>query len=81
MSAPAAAPASPLPDATAAVLKAALRKTTWRLIPFMFLLYVVAYLDRVNVGFAQLQMKQSLGLSDAVYGFGAGLFFLTYFLF
>jgi MFS transporter, ACS family, tartrate transporter len=62
-------------------LQAALRKTTWRLIPFMFLLYVVAYLDRVNVGFAQLQMKQSLGLSDAVYGFGAGLFFLTYFVF
>jgi D-galactonate transporter len=67
--------------ATPAPLQTALRKTTWRLIPFMFLLYVVAYLDRVNVGFAQLQMKQSLGLSDAVYGFGAGLFFFTYFLF
>jgi D-galactonate transporter len=62
-------------------LRSALRKTTWRLIPFMFLLYVVAYLDRVNVGFAQLQMKQSLHFSDAVYGFGAGLFFLTYFIF
>jgi len=62
-------------------LEAALGKTTWRLIPFMFLLYVVAYLDRVNVGFAQLQMKSSLGLSEAAYGFGAGLFFIGYFLF
>ncbi|MBI5480132.1 MAG: MFS transporter [Deltaproteobacteria bacterium] len=62
-------------------LAAALRKTTWRLIPFMFLLYVVAYIDRVNVGFAQLQMKQALQFSDAVYGFGAGLFFVTYFFF
>ncbi len=83
-------PSTPLRGATSAPeaeatsgahLQAALRKTTWRLIPFMFLLYVVAYLDRVNVGFAQLQMKQSLQLSDAVYGFGAGLFFLTYFVF
>jgi ACS family tartrate transporter-like MFS transporter len=62
-------------------LESALRKTSWRLIPLMFLLYVVAYLDRVNVGFAQLHMKQSLHFSDAVYGFGAGLFFLTYFIF
>lgn len=62
-------------------LASALRAATWRLIPFMFVLYLVAYLDRVNVGFAQLQMKQALGLSDAVYGFGAGLFFIGYFLF
>jgi MFS family permease len=62
-------------------LSSALRKITWRLIPFMFLLYVVAYLDRVNVGFAQLQMKQALGMSEAAYGLGAGLFFIGYFLF
>jgi MFS transporter, ACS family, tartrate transporter len=69
-----------LPGAEPA-LASALRKSTRRLIPFLFLLYVVAYLDRVNIGFAQLQMKSSLGLSDAVYGFGAGLFFIPYFLF
>jgi ACS family tartrate transporter-like MFS transporter len=47
----------------------------------MFLLYIVAYLDRVNIGFAALQMNRDLGLSAAVYGFGAGIFFLGYFLF
>jgi ACS family tartrate transporter-like MFS transporter len=56
-------------------------KVTRRLIPFLFLLYVVAFLDRVNVGFAALQMKADLGLSDAVYGLGAGIFFLGYFVF
>jgi len=56
-------------------------KLTWRLIPFLFLLYIVAYLDRINVGFAALQMKQQLALSDAVYGLGAGMFFAGYFLF
>lgn len=53
----------------------------WRLIPFLFLCYVVAFLDRVNVGFAKLQMAGQLGFSDAVYGFGAGIFFIGYFLF
>lgn len=52
-----------------------------RLLPFMFLLYIVAYLDRVNIGFAALQMNRDLGLSPAVYGFGAGIFFIGYFLF
>src|SRR6185437_7218457 len=60
---------------------AALYKVTRRLVPFLFLLYIVAYLDRVNVNFAQLQMKQALGFSDSVYGLGAGIFFLGYFLF
>ena len=58
-----------------------LNKLRWRLLPFLFLLYVVAYLDRINVGFATLQMKAQLGFSDAVYGLGAGIFFLGYFLF
>ncbi len=49
--------------------------------PFLFLCYVLAYVDRVNVGFAKLQMQQALGLSDSVYGFGAGIFFVGYFLF
>jgi sugar phosphate permease len=57
------------------------RKVAWRLIPFLFLCYVVAYLDRTNIGFAQLQMKQALGFSDAVYGLGAGVFFIGYSLF
>lgn len=56
-------------------------KLRWRLMPFLFLLYVVAYLDRINVGFAALQMKDQLGFSDTVYGFGAGIFFAGYFLF
>jgi D-galactonate transporter len=56
-------------------------KVTWRLIPFLFVCYVASYLDRINVGFAQLQMKQDLGFSDAVYGLGAGIFFVGYFLF
>ena len=61
--------------------KAAMRKVSLRLIPFLFVLYVVAYLDRINVGFAQLQMKGALGFSDSVYGLGAGIFFVGYFLF
>jgi ACS family tartrate transporter-like MFS transporter len=58
-----------------------LDKVTWRLIPFLFVLYVVAWLDRVNVGFAALQMNQDLAFGPAVYGFGAGVFFLGYALF
>jgi ACS family tartrate transporter-like MFS transporter len=58
-----------------------LKKLRWRLLPFLFLLYVVAYLDRINVGFAALQMRAQLGFSDSVYGLGAGIFFLGYFLF
>ena len=56
-------------------------KVTWRIIPLLFLCYVVAYLDRVNVGFAKLQMVNDLKLSDTVYGLGAGMFFVGYCLF
>lgn len=59
----------------------AYRTITWRIMPFLFLCYVLAYVDRVNVGFAKLQMQQDLGMSDSVYGLGAGIFFLGYFLF
>src|SRR5258708_33592495 len=55
-----------------------LRKVTWRLLPFLFLLYIVAWLDRVNVGFAALQMNSNLGFSSAAFGFGSGVFFLGY---
>ena len=56
-------------------------KVTWRLIPFLYLCYVAAYLDRVNVGFAKLTMASDLRFSDTIYGLGAGVFFLGYFLF
>jgi ACS family tartrate transporter-like MFS transporter len=55
-----------------------LRKITLRLIPFLFVLYIVAWLDRVNVGFAALQMNSDLGFSSAAFGFGSGVFFLGY---
>jgi D-galactonate transporter len=55
-------------------------KVMWRLIPFLIACYFVAYLDRVNVGFAKLQMAAALDLSEAAYGLGAGLFFIAYFL-
>jgi D-galactonate transporter len=56
-------------------------KVSWRLIPFLMLCYLGAYLDRVNVGFAKLQMLSDLQFSETVYGMGAGVFFLGYFLF
>jgi D-galactonate transporter len=56
-------------------------KVTWRLIPFLLICYIIAYLDRVNVGFAKLQMQSALGFSDVVYGLGAGMFFIGYFFF
>ncbi len=61
--------------------RALYRKITWRLIPYLFLLYIVAYVDRVNVGFAAMDMKRQLNFSDTVYGTGAGIFFLGYALF
>ena len=66
-----------LPDLASVTL----RKVTLRLIPFLFLLYIVAWLDRVNVGFAALQMNSDLGFSSAAFGFGSGVFFLGYCLF
>ncbi|MBK6304488.1 MAG: MFS transporter [Gemmatimonadetes bacterium] len=59
----------------------AYRRVTWRLIPFLFACYVAAYLDRVNVGFAKLQMLADLQMSETAYGIGAGIFFIGYFLF
>lgn len=58
-----------------------LAKVSLRLIPFMLVLYVAAYLDRINVSFAGLQMNQELGFSDSVFGLGAGIFFVGYFIF
>lgn len=56
-------------------------QVTWRLLPFLFICYVAAYLDRVNVGFAKLQMLSDLKFSESVYGLGAGIFFIGYFIF
>ncbi|MGI5430701.1 MFS transporter [Streptomyces sp. CA-179760] len=71
--------ASTVPDA--ARENAVFRKVVRRIVPFLVLCYVVSYLDRVNVGFAKLQMSDDLGFSEAAYGLGAGLFFIGYFLF
>jgi len=57
------------------------RKVLWRIIPFVFALYVVSYIDRANIGYAALQMNQELGLSGRAFGFAAGVFFIGYFLF
>jgi len=74
-------PPLPPPRPASALERAAVRRAARRLVPFLFALYVGAYLDRINIGFAQLQMKTALGFSDSVYGLGAGIFFLGYFLF
>ncbi|QCY11442.1 MFS transporter [Pseudomonas sp. MPC6] len=67
-------------EAVSTVRSNAYRKTAWRLMPFLMLCYLCAYLDRVNVGFAKLQMMNDLALSETVYGLGAGMFFIGYFL-
>jgi len=61
--------------------KRTLKKITWRIVPFIMILYLIAYIDRVNIGFAALTMKEDLGFTASVLGFGAGIFFLGYFLF
>ena len=76
---PAANKASPVLEGAA--YKAVFSKIDWRLIPLLLIAYMVAYLDRINIGYAQLQMKQTLPFDDAVYGLGAGIFFVGYFLF
>src|SRR5215472_8491591 len=57
------------------------RKIAWRLAPLLMACYLVAFLDRVNVGFAALRMNADLGFDGTVFGFGAGIFFIGYFLF
>ena len=77
MASPAATTAHPQPDP---LERETIRRVAWRLMPLLMLGYFCAYLDRVNVGFAGLTMNKSLGFSDAVFGFGAGVFFVGYFL-
>src|SRR5262245_54367712 len=56
--------------------RATMRQVAWRLLPFLLLLYIISWLDRVNVGFAKLQMNADLGFSETIYGIGAGIFFV-----
>ncbi|MFT3815132.1 MAG: MFS transporter [Acidovorax sp.] len=77
--------AHPLPQSGPAVQyapedEALFTKVSWRLMPLLITCYVIAFLDRVNIGFAQLQMKQTLPFTDAAYALGAGVFFVGYFL-
>jgi MFS family permease len=78
-------PNAPGPALTPAEQQATLSKVTWRLIPLLFFCYVIAYVDRINVGFAKLQLREVLGVNadvfNSVYGLGAGLFFIGYFIF
>ncbi|AMP04372.1 MFS transporter [Collimonas pratensis] len=75
-------PSSPANAAAGSAFEAATyAKVTWRLLPMLFLCYVASYLDRVNVGFAKLQMLNDLKFSETVYGLGAGIFFIGYFIF
>src|SRR4051794_27820700 len=64
-----------------AIEKRTIAKVSLRLVPFLMLCYFVAYLDRVNVGFAALTMNKDLGISASAFGFGAGIFFFIYFIF
>ena len=57
------------------------RTVTWRLMPLLLVCYLFAHLDRINIGFAKMQMGADLQFSDTVYGFGAGLFFVAYAMF
>ena len=75
------APVGAAPLHSRSAIDAVFKKVAWRLIPILFLAYVLNFVDRINIGYAQLQMKQELGFTDAVYGLGAGLFFIGYFAF
>jgi len=70
-----------LPASSVASEQGVYAKVSWRIMPLLLICYMIAYLDRINIGYAQLQMKQTLPFSDAAYGFGAGIFFIGYFLF
>ncbi|UIN22016.1 MFS transporter [Herbaspirillum frisingense] len=72
--------AQPADDLGGSTEDAVYRKVWLRIIPFLFICYVVSFLDRINIGFAQLQMKQDLGFSDAMYGLGAAVFYVGYVL-
>jgi MFS transporter, ACS family, tartrate transporter len=78
-------PSRRTPDLNAAEQRATITKITWRLLPLLLFCYIIAYIDRINVGFAKLHLREVLGVSEdrfsSAYGLGAGLFFIGYFLF
>src|SRR5215471_8881842 len=74
-------PVEPAAPATSVEGSAVVSRVIRRIVPFLFCCYVVAYVDRVNVGFAARDLQRDLSLSDWAYGVGSGLFFLGYFLF
>jgi len=65
----------------AAIEESIYRKIVWRICPLLFVTYLIACVDRTNIGFAKLQMQSELGMTDTIYGFGAGIFFIGYFIF
>src|SRR5271166_4892229 len=69
------------PATTVPALEATtMRRVSWRLMPFLLLAYLICYIDRVNVGFASLQMNKAVGIDPKTYGLGAGIFFIGYFI-
>src|SRR5689334_9356207 len=74
------APIETIAPAASAIAQGARHRIARRLLPYLFLLYVIAFLDRMNIGAAALQMPQDLGFSNSVIGLGAGVFFVGYFL-
>src|SRR5579872_3732519 len=67
-------------SAVSAVEATTMRRVSWRLMPFLLLAYLICYIDRVNVGFASLQMNKAVGIDPKTYGLGAGIFFIGYFI-
>ena len=70
-----------VPSGGSSIAKRTIRKLQIRLLPFLFLLYVVAFIDRINIGFAALTMNKEMAITSQQFGFAAGIFFFGYFLF
>src|SRR5712664_3370834 len=71
---------SQVPDQDKILEAATMRRVSWRLMPFLMLAYLLCYIDRVNVGFASLQMNKAVGIDPKIYGLGAVIFFVGYFI-
>ena len=72
---------APLAMRKPAVESETMRRISLRIMPFLMVSYFIAFVDRVNVGFAGLQMKQDIGLTETIFGLGGGIFFISYFMF
>ena len=72
--------ATAMPAIAATHEDATMRRVFWRLMPFLLFAYLICYIDRVNVGFAALQMNKAVGIDPKTYGLGAGIFFIGYFM-